>query len=38
VDVLTSAGILPGIKVDEGLEVIDGTEGETHTKGLETLL
>lgn len=38
VECLTSQGVLVGIKVDEGLEMIEGTEdGETHTKGMATL-
>ena len=37
VECLGAQGILAGIKVDEGLEVIEGTDGETHTKGLDTL-
>lgn len=36
-DVLKSAGILPGIKVDTGLQPIDGTDGETATQGLDGL-
>jgi fructose-bisphosphate aldolase class I len=34
---LASKGILAGIKVDKGLQVIPGTQGETSTKGLDTL-
>ena len=34
---MTSRGIISGIKVDKGLQVIPGTQGETSTKGLDTL-
>eukprot|EP00960_Hanusia_phi_P062590 765207-Hanusia_phi.AAC.3 len=34
---LQDAGIVVGIKVDKGLEVIPGTDGETSTKGLDGL-
>ncbi|KAK9828143.1 hypothetical protein WJX74_000580 [Apatococcus lobatus] len=36
---LTSQGVLPGVKVDEGLEVIStgASREETHTKGLDRL-
>ncbi|KAG2500563.1 hypothetical protein HYH03_001334 [Edaphochlamys debaryana] len=38
VDVLKEAGIMPGIKVDEGLAPLpDGGDGETYTRGLEGL-
>ena len=38
VEALHSQGILVGVKVDEGLEPLaDGLEGETSTKGLESL-
>ena len=37
VDVLKKQGILPGIKVDTGLQPIDGTDGETATQGLDGL-
>lgn len=37
VDVLKQQGILPGIKVDTGLQPIDGTDGETATQGLDGL-
>eukprot|EP00898_Chlorokybus_atmophyticus_P007553 jgi/Chlat1/779/Chrsp104S01247 len=37
VDVLKSQGILPGIKVDTGLQPIGGTDGETATQGLDGL-
>lgn len=37
VDVLKSQGIVPGIKVDTGLQPIDGTDGETATQGLDGL-
>lgn len=32
VDVMTEAGVLPGIKVDKGTVVIAGTNGETTTQ------
>lgn len=32
VDVLKAQGILPGIKVDTGLQVLPGTDGETSTQ------
>lgn len=34
---LTGRGIIPGIKVDQGLELFNGSEVEKTTKGLETL-
>ena len=38
VSFLTAKGIIPGIKVDQGLEDLDGAEpGEKYTKGLEGL-
>lgn len=37
VDVLRGQGIVPGIKVDTGLQPIDGTDGETATQGLDGL-
>ncbi|KIY93039.1 fructose-bisphosphate aldolase, class I [Monoraphidium neglectum] len=37
VEVLKSQGIFPGIKVDTGLEIIPGTDGETSTQGLDGL-
>jgi len=37
VDVLKAQGILPGIKVDTGLQPIFGTDGETSTQGLDGL-
>jgi fructose-bisphosphate aldolase class 1 len=37
VEVLKQQGILPGIKVDTGLQPIDGTDGETATQGLDGL-
>lgn len=37
VDVLKKQGILPGIKVDTGLQVLPGTDGETATQGLDNL-
>lgn len=37
VDTLKEQGILPGIKVDTGLSVLPGTDGETATQGLDNL-
>lgn len=37
VDVMTEAGVLPGIKVDKGTVVIAGTNGETTTQGHDDL-
>jgi fructose-bisphosphate aldolase class I len=37
VELLHKAGIIPGIKVDAGLAVLPGTEGETATCGLDGL-
>ena len=37
VEVLKKEGIVPGIKVDTGLENIPGTDGETATMGLDGL-
>ena len=37
VDILKKQGILPGIKVDTGLQPIDGSDGETATQGLDGL-
>ncbi len=37
VDVLKSAGIVPGIKVDTGLQMLPGPLGETTTQGLDNL-
>ncbi|CAL8466203.1 g5739 [Coccomyxa elongata] len=34
---LKDAGIVPGIKVDTGLQVLPGTDGETTTQGLDNL-
>lgn len=34
---LQDQGILPGIKVDEGLVPIAATDGETSTRGLDSL-
>lgn len=36
-DVLKQQGIVPGIKVDTGLQVLPGTDGETATQGLVRL-
>lgn len=37
VDLLNEAGVLPGIKVDKGVVVIAGTDGETTTQGHDGL-
>jgi fructose-bisphosphate aldolase class I len=37
VDILKGQGILPGIKVDTGLQVLPGSDGETTTQGLDNL-
>lgn len=37
VDVLREQDILPGIKVDTGLQPIFGADGETSTQGLDGL-
>lgn len=37
VDMLKSAGVLPGIKVDKGTVELAGTNGETTTQGLDGL-
>lgn len=37
VDLLTKKGILIGIKLDKGMRLINGTEGEMHTQGLTDL-
>ena len=37
VDILGEQGIKPGIKVDTGLNVLPGTNGETATQGLDGL-
>lgn len=37
VDMLGEQGIKPGIKVDTGLQVLPGTNGETATQGLDGL-
>ncbi|KAK9809280.1 hypothetical protein WJX73_000448 [Symbiochloris irregularis] len=37
VDTLKKQGIIPGIKVDTGLAVLAGTDGETATQGLDNL-
>lgn len=36
-EVLTSQGIIPGIKVDTGAKALAGSEGETITEGLDGL-
>jgi fructose-bisphosphate aldolase class I len=37
VDILKAQGILPGIKVDTGLQFLPGSDGETTTQGLDNL-
>eukprot|EP00877_Chromochloris_zofingiensis_P013410 jgi/Chrzof1/8322/Cz03g06050.t1 len=37
VDLLKGQGIVPGIKVDTGLQELPGTDGETATQGLDNL-
>jgi len=37
VDLLKAQNIIPGIKVDTGLQMIAGTDGETATQGLDGL-
>ena len=37
VDILKDQGIVPGIKVDTGLQPLPGTDGETATQGLDGL-
>ena len=37
VDLITAAGSIPGIKVDEGVQPLPGFEGETVTVGLDRL-
>jgi fructose-bisphosphate aldolase class I len=37
VDVLTSQGVIPGIKVDKGAKPLPGADGETVTEGLDGL-
>lgn len=37
VDIIKEKGIVPGIKVDKGVQNIPGQDGETSTKGLDTL-
>jgi fructose-bisphosphate aldolase class 1 len=37
VDVLKGQGIVPGIKVDTGLQMLPRTDGETSTQGLDNL-
>ena len=37
VDVLRDQGLVPGIKVDTGLQMLPGTDGETATQGLDNL-
>jgi len=37
VDILKGQGIVPGIKVDTGLQTLPGTDDETSTQGLDNL-
>lgn len=37
IDLLSSKGIVSGIKVDQGLQILPGTDGENWTAGLDTL-
>jgi len=37
VEILTARGVVPGIKVDKGVELIPGTDGETYTAGFDGL-
>ena len=37
VDLLNKAGIIPGIKVDKGVQPLFGTDGETVTQGIDDL-
>jgi len=37
VDLLKKAGIIPGIKVDKGVQPLPGTDGETVTQGIDDL-
>ena len=37
VDLITAAGSIPGIKVDEGVQPLPGVPGETVTVGLDRL-
>lgn len=37
IDVLLEKGIVPGIKVDKGIQVIPGTNDESATMGLDSL-
>jgi len=37
VDLLKKAGIIPGIKVDKGVQPLFGTDGETVTQGIDDL-
>lgn len=37
VEILKAQDIVPGIKVDTGLQTIFGTDGETATQGLDGL-
>eukprot|EP01089_Gocevia_fonbrunei_P008104 TRINITY_DN19767_c0_g1_i1.p1 TRINITY_DN19767_c0_g1~~TRINITY_DN19767_c0_g1_i1.p1 ORF type:complete len:371 (+),score=123.99 TRINITY_DN19767_c0_g1_i1:42-1115(+) len=37
VDVLQKKGIIPGIKVDKGVKILRGTNGETMTQGFDDL-
>lgn len=37
VELLSSKGIVSGIKLDKGMKLITGTDGEMHTQGLDDL-
>lgn len=37
VDLLTSKGVVPGIKVDKGVKILRGTDEETYTQGFDDL-
>ena len=37
IDLLNEQGIVAGIKVDQGIQVIPGTEDENWTAGMDTL-
>lgn len=37
VELLQEKGIIPGVKIDKGLVVLPGTDGETSTQGLDGL-
>jgi len=37
VDIMKAKGILPGIKVDKGIKILPGTNGESVTQGIDDL-